>query len=286
MRFYLLFFSLLSLQLQGQDGLYLDISGGFSNYQGDLQEKRFTTEQAKAAVGLGLRYHFTNKLSARSHFTYASITASDGFNKKEVLRNRNLNFKSSIVELSIMLDYTLLNLENNRISPYVAGGVAVFHFNPYTTDAAGLKYYLKPLSTEGQGLSAYPNRKKYQLTQLSIPFGGGVRWRLADDMMLSYEIALRKTSTDYLDDVSTTYVDQATLLQERGPKAVELAYRGKDKDNQLLYPAENTIRGGAKFKDWYYISQLTLSIKLNSSGKGSKGFGGNRGSVGCPKRVL
>ncbi len=270
--------------LVAQKNFYLDLFGGFSNYQGDLQEKRFTTEQARLAFAVGGRYYLSSQIAARVNFTIASITASDLNNKKDVLRARNLNFRSTITEANLLLDYTFLDLNTSRISPYVFGGIAVFHFNPYTFDSTGSKFYLKPLSTEGQGLTAYPGRKNYRLTQLAIPFGGGLRWRLGDNMMLSYEIGLRKTSTDYLDDVSKTYVDQADLLSERGAKAVELAYRGNEK-NGPPYPAVGTIRGSEKFKDWYYVSGLTISIGINGN-KGFMGYGGNRGRTGCPKKVL
>jgi hypothetical protein len=269
--------------LVAQKRIYLDLFGGFSNYQGDLQEKRFTTEQARGAFALGLRYAVDSRIAARVNFMIASIAASDQYNKKDVLRERNLNFRSNITEANLLLDYTLFDLSRNRISPYVFGGLAIFRFNPFTFDSTGAKFYLKPLSTEGQGLTAYPGRNNYKLTQLAIPFGGGIRWRLGDNMLLSYEIGLRKTSTDYLDDVSTTYVDEASLLAERGPKAVELAYRATEK-NGSPYPAEGTIRGSQKFKDWYYVSGLTLSIGINSH-KGFMGYGGNKGRMDCPKKV-
>lgn len=284
MQKFVFLFVFFPLGVVAQRGLYLDISGGFSNYQGDLQESRFTTEQARFAFALGARYHITQRVALRTNIMLAEVAASDKYNKKQVLRDRNLNFRSRITEANFLLDYTLFDLSNNRISPYIFAGVAVFHFNPYTFDSTGSKFFLKPLSTEGQGLAAYPGKKNYKLTQLSIPFGGGIRWRLGDNMMLSYEIGLRKTSTDYLDDVSSTYVDQFALSAERGGKAVELAYRGNEKGG-LPYPAEGTIRGGEKFKDWYYVSGLTLSIGINSS-KGFMGFGGNKGRTGCPKKVL
>jgi hypothetical protein len=284
MRKFVFLFVFFPLGAMAQKGLYLDISGGFSNYQGDLQESRFTTEQARFAFALGARYHITQRIAFRTNIMLAQIAADDKYNKKQVLRDRNLNFRSRITEANLLLDYTFFDLSNNRISPYIFGGVAVFHFNPYTVDSTGSKFYLKPLSTEGQGLAAYPNKKNYSLTQLSIPFGGGIRWRLGDNMMLSYEIGLRKTSTDYLDDVSSKYVDQFALAAERGAKAVELAYRGNEKGGPP-YPVEGTIRGGEKYKDWYYVSGLTLSIGINSN-KGFRGFGGNKGRTGCPKKVL
>ena len=261
---------------------HVDLFGGFSNYQGDLQEKRFTTAQAKGAVGVGIRYDLSNHFSVRTNLTYAAIGANDKYNALSDLRARNLNFTTKITEGNLLLDYNILNLNYHKLTPYVFGGVAVFHFNPYTNDSLGNKTYLRPLSTEGEGLAAYPNRKQYQLTQFAIPFGAGIRWKFTENIILSYEFGLRKTFTDYLDDVSTTYIDQNTLAAAKGATAVELAYRGDELKNGSTYPAEGIIRGGSKYKDWYYFSGVTISIGIGKM----RGFhGSDNGRTDCPKPV-
>jgi hypothetical protein len=175
-------------------------------------------------------------------------------------------------------------MEDKKISPYLFGGVALFHFNPYAFDTLGNKVFLKPLSTEGQGLSAYPDRKEYKLTQFAIPFGGGIKFRVSSNVVLGYEIGLRKIFTDYLDDVSGRYIDPFVLAQERGLKAVEMSYRGGElKDGDPNYPVEGNPRGGSKFKDWYYFQGLTLTIGIG--GGSNSGWGGGKGSLGCPKNV-
>lgn len=263
--------------------LHVDLFGGFSNYQGDLQEKRFTTQQAKGAVALGLKYDLSSHLAVRTNFTYAALSADDKYNRQADLRARNLGFHTKITEANLLLDYSFLNLDYHSFTPYVFAGVAVFHYNPYAFDSSGNKIFLQPLSTEGEGLAAYPNRKAYHLTQFAIPFGGGIRWRFTDNITLSYEIGLRKTSTDYLDDVSSTYVDQAALLAAKGARAVEMAYRGGElKSGASAYPAAGAIRGGSKYKDWYYFSGVTVSIGIGKR----KGFHGtDNGRTDCPKPV-
>jgi len=262
--------------------LHADLFGGFSNYQGDLQGKYFTTAQAKAAIGLGLRYDLSDHFAVRTNFTYATIGADDKYNPQADLRARNLSFHTKITEANLLLDYNILNLNYHKLTPYVFAGVAVFHYNPYAYDSTGNKIYLKPLSTEGEGLAAYPDRAAYHLTQFAIPFGGGIRWKFTENITLSYELGLRKTFTDYLDDVSTTYVDQATLAAAKGAKAVEMAWRGGELKNGTTYPADGEIRGGSKFKDWYYFSGLTISIGIGKR----KGFHGtDNGRTDCPKPV-
>lgn len=269
-------------QAQEQQRLHLTLFGGVSNYQGDLQSRTFSFNQSHLGLGVGLKYDLTPHFGIRTNLNYGTISATDKENEPS-LRPRNLSFQSRLVEGNLLLEYTLFNLEEKKFSPYLFAGVAVYHFNPYTYDTLGNQIYLKPLSTEGQGLAAYPDRKEYKLTQFAIPFGGGLKFRISDNVVLGYEIGLRKIFTDYLDDVSTTYVDPFALSAAKGNKAVEMAYRGGElKNGDPNYPAEGAIRGGSKYKDWYYFQGLTLTIGI---GGGSGGFGGHKGEIGCPKRV-
>jgi opacity protein-like surface antigen len=257
--------------------------GGFSNYQGDLQERAFTFDQSNGAVGVGVKYDITSHISLRSNFNYGKVRGDDK-GSKPILQARNLSFETKIAELNVLGEYTFFDLDQRRFSPYVFGGLAVFRFNPYAYDTSRNKVFLKPLSTEGQGLSAYPNRKPYRLTQFAVPFGAGVKLRITENAVLGYEFGLRKTFTDNLDDLSTTYVDAAALALERGPKAVEMSYRGGElKTGDPTYPADGTVRGGSKFKDWYYFTGITVAIGINT-GNGSFFPGNNRkGRTDCPK---
>jgi hypothetical protein len=265
--------------------LHLNLFGGFTNYQGDLQEKPLTFEQANGGFGAGLKYDLTQHFALRSGFMYGKASADDKRNSNAALQQRNLNFESRIIEGNLMLEYTLFDMEAKRFSPYAFAGVAVYRFNPYSYDTLGSKIYLRPLSTEGQGLDAYADRKPYKLTQMAIPFGGGVKLRLSDNVIIAYEIGLRKLATDYLDDVSKSYVDENLLLAARGSKAVEMAYRGDElKNGNPVYPDAGILRGGEKQKDWYYFQGINLSIGLNL-GKLS-GPRIRRSSVDCPDGVL
>jgi hypothetical protein len=218
----------------------------------------------------------------RSGFAYGRLSADDKFSRPSH-RVRNLSFETKIIEGNLLLDYNLFDLNERRLTPYVFSGLALYHFNPYAYDTLGSKIFLQPLSTEGQGLAKYPDRKPYRLTQLAIPMGIGFRFRMADNIILGYELGMRKLFTDYLDDLSTTYVDQATLAAAKGPKAVEMAYRGGELKNATLgYPGEGGTRGGAKQKDWYYFQGITLSIGLGTG----NGAGWRGSNMGCPVRVL
>lgn len=260
----------------------LTIFTGPINYQGDLQPSSFTIAHSNIAAGIGLRKPITNRLAARAGFHYGTITAADEWNR-DYLKPRNLSVTTTIKEAYAGLELSVLDISAKRFTPYIYAGIAVFHFNPWARDNAGTKTYLQPLSTEGQGLSQYPEQKVYPLTQIAIPFGGGMRFAVSDAFSIGLEFNQRKTFTDYLDDVSTHYVDRDVLLQAKGPKAVEMAYRGGQAPmGSPMYPAHGEQRGTPREMDWYYFFGLTADIKLNSLGGLFKN-GRSVASQRCPR---
>ena len=256
---------------------HLDLYAGASTYKGDLQDKAFSFSQSRLAGGIGLSYRVTDNFYLRTALILGKISADD---KKGKNKNRNLNFTSSLTEGNLEVLYFISPLSVRSLSPYVFAGLSVFHFDPYTYDIAGNKYYLKPLSTEGEGF--LPGVKSYNLTQMGIPIGGGVKLNLSENINVGIEMGLRKLFTDYLDDVSTNYVDENLLLANRGSKAVELAYRGDEiKNGNMQYPEAGKQRGSPKAKDLYYFTLVTLSFRL-----GAINFSNSHSQWACPKNVL
>ena len=283
MRKFFLLFILVAVASTGfSQKVSLNLFLGTSNYEGDLQANFFTFTQPGLAIGGGLSYHLSDKVSIRGGVTFAKVAADDKKNPKVYFRN--LNFKSSLQEFHLAAEYYLFGIEDVKLAPYVFAGAAVYHFNPYTKDTSGTTYFLQPLSTEGQGF--YLDRKPYSLTQFAIPFGGGIKYALSDNIKLGVEVGLRKLFTDYLDDVSTSYVDPNLLLSNRGPKAVELAFRGAEIDKTATYPVVHTKRGEPKNKDWNYFTGITLSFRLPAKGEGGgwdKPGGHKKYKLGCPR---
>jgi hypothetical protein len=257
--------------------VHVGLFGGPSAYTGDLASRIFPHKVTNGAIGLTFNYDLTGRLILRSGFTYSIGGGADRFTGDPSLVQRNLSFETQINELSVVGEYHLLNLNTNRFSPYVFAGLAVFKYDPYAYDRNGQKVYLKPLSTEGQGLSVYPDRKPYQLIQPAIPFGGGVKWVINDTWRISAEFGLRKLLTEYLDDVSTNYVDEDDLLQAKGLLAVDMAYRGDEvPGGNPRYPAMGDKRGNPKSKDYYYFAGLHLTYRVAR---------GRKPDTGCPVNV-
>ena len=264
--------------LSEAQNVHVTLFGGVSNYQGDLQAKRFTFQQAKPAFGAGVLYEFSPKLYGRANVTFGKVEGNDKLSNTYAIRN--LSFSSSITDVHLGLEYDLLNSYNHSIVPFVFGGISVFRFNPSALDTAGQRVYLQPLGTEGQGF--FQGREKYDLTALALPFGGGLKFSLNENVKVRFEVGLRKTMTDYLDDVSTTYADQNELLANNGQQAVDLAFRGDEDKNGLVYPPANTARGNPGSKDWYYFTGLGVSFRLNPKYDGAPG---GKQKTGCPTNV-
>ena len=253
------FFLLFSSYTAISQNLFTSFFVGSSNYSGELQEKRFSFSQSHPAFGIGLLYEINEKMLIRGDFTYGRISASDKYGDKN--KSRNLSFYSNIYEYSIGFEYTLLDLYRYSVSPYLFTGVSLYDFNPFTNDKNGNPIMLAELSTEGQGF--YKDRPEYKLRQLAIPFGGGFQWAINDNKRIGIVLGFRKTFTDYLDDVSTTYVDELVLAANKGQKAADIAYRGDELPNGAPYPAGGSPRGNPKSKDWYYFTGITFRIRLN-----------------------
>ena len=256
----ILLFSFLLIGNQAiSQNFFASVFAGSSNYSGELQEKRFSFSQSNLAFGIGLLFEANEKLLIRGDFTYGRISASDEFSSKN--NNRNLSFYSYVYEYSLGAEYVLLDLYRYRVSPYLMTGIALYDFNPFTKDNDGNKIMLSELSTEGQGF--FDGRKDYKLRQYSIPIGGGIQWAINDNKRIGIVLGFRKTFTDYLDDVSTTYVDELVLAANRGQKAANIAYRGDEvPGGSSTYPAGGTQRGNPKTKDWYYFTGITFRIRL------------------------
>ncbi|HEX6335151.1 MAG TPA: DUF6089 family protein [Flavisolibacter sp.] len=240
----------------------LGVMFGMINYEGDLKPNSFTYHKSRPLGAVTLRLPLSRWFVWRSGALAGSVQAADRDNR-EYLKQRNLSFRSSIYELHTGIETVFFNLEQAGWTPYLFLGGAVFRFNPWTFDEQGKKVYLQPLGTEGQGLDAYPGRLPYRRTQVAVLWAGGFRVRAGEHVRIGLEFSQRKTFTDYLDDVSSSYADYNKLLEARGQQAVDLAYRG-DEINGAPYPAAGEQRGTPTEKDWYYYLGITLEADLHS----------------------
>lgn len=253
---------------------------GATNYKGDLDDD-FTLRFTKPGLGFVFNYHVHPNIRFRITYTHGWMGAADSVSNNKARHWRNLHFRSRIDEVSAQIVYDFLGSSRRpkyrpKYTPYAFAGIAVYNFNPRAQDLrTGVWYDLKPLGTEGQNLPGAKN--KYSLTQISIPMGLGFKYKLNNKWDLSVEMGVRKTFTDYLDDVSDRYADPQEILAVSGPTALYFSDRsgyinsatGLAEPGRSGYSA-NDYRGFVKQDDWYIYTGVILTRIID---------GGNK----CPK---
>jgi hypothetical protein len=242
-------------------GQYSEIGvfGGGTNFIGDVGHYGMHLPRGYVS-GLVFRNQFNNYYSVRAHFKYGTITNDDALSSLDYRKQRNLNFASNIWEAAILFEFNFFEFETGsrmNHSPYIFAGMALLRFNPTTTFQGDI-VELQPLGTEGQGTFLSP-RARYGLNAFAIPFGIGYRFTLNDVMGISLECGFRRTSTDYLDDVSGRYVNVAVLSEESGELAAMLSDRSLGG-----YDNSGRPRGNGQKRDWYIFTGATLFFKLTS----------------------
>ncbi len=227
--------------------------------------------QPCASVYVSATYNYA--FTIRAEVTMGKISADDKVLKSVAASTygryeRNLSFRSNINEFSLEGEFHPLFIFAPKdddewtpplVSPYLLAGVSLFHFNPQA-NLNGQWIDLQPLNTEGQGFAKYPDRQPYKLNQISIPIGVGGRYELGSQFFVRAEFVYRITNTDYLDDVSTTYVD---------PQIFDAYAAGKRNNALLLYARQKELdptyivtegdqRGNPGHKDSY----MSFNVKI------------------------
>lgn len=267
MRFYLISLCiLLTITKLNAQHFELGATVGGSNYLGDLTPSGLWTSLGETHISAGAfaRYNILGWAAVRGGVNYGSIAATDSkaaFGSERIYRN--LSFRSNIFEVALTAEFNILRYEAYNLrrpfSPYIFGGIAVFSFNP-KTEYNGEWYELQPLGTEGQGLTGYPD--KYSLTQFAIPIGFGIKFTRNDQWNFGFELGMRKTFTDYLDDVSRYYPDLGELTHVNGALAAELSWRTDEIMPDADPPIKGSGRGDLTDLDWYIFTGFFYSYNF------------------------
>jgi len=258
---------------------------GASNFLGDLGGanqigtngmRDLDWPATRPGTSFGYRYRTgkTHCVKGMMHFAYLS---GDDKKTEEIYRNnRNLNFRTPIIELNGQFEYMLTRQReghryklrgvqgwrNINIESYVFVGVGLMWFNPQGRYTNGDWVALKPLCTEGQGLAE--TRKPYHRVQPVIPIGFGFKYAISREWSIGLEYGIRKTFTDYIDDCSSTYFDNDEIRNERGDIA---AYFADPSLGEVAgQTAPNMQRGDPTDHDTYMFAEITFYYKVPRGG--------------------
>jgi hypothetical protein len=246
-----------------------DIGGSKGVGGRGLKDFLFKTTNLSGGIFFGMLYK--NKIGIRMEAMYGVVSGWDSILVNVAATTneryeRNLSFRTPVTEIALVFElhplefFSKYNQEKSptAVSPYLVAGIGFFHFNPQG-NLNGKFIDLKPLHTEGQGFAEYPDRKEYKLNQINIPLGFGVRYDISAKINLRAELLHRVLFTDYLDDVSTRYIDPAVFSKYLSGTQLSNAIQMQDRSRtgaQTAHP--DGIRGNPANKDAY----LTYSIKL------------------------
>jgi hypothetical protein len=154
---------------------------GIFNYTGDLV-RNYNLKYSKPAGTVFFRSNLSKVVSFRATITAGALGASE----KPIdpaASMRDASFDIFLFEGTVGIEYHFLNWRDDkrpmRYTPYLFGGLGLFGISGYDT---------KP--------------EDYSNVQMAIPFGGGFKYILNPKWYAAFEIGIRKTFFDYLDNVS------------------------------------------------------------------------------------
>ena len=286
----------------------ISFGGGASNFLGELGGRDMVgsgflwdIEFAKTSyVGqFSYMYYALSKLAFRANISVSKVSGDDALTAEFYRNNRNLNFESMIIEGGMFMEvhikhertgnrYNLrspagryLGMRNPiGIGIYLFSGVASFYFDPVGQAPDGVKYKLKPLKTEGQGLNG--GAEAYSNVSIAVPVGFGLRKAFNGNAGLKLEASYRFTFTDYIDDVSTVYYNNDALATAVSPIAAIMA----DPSLGATYIAGNGQeythtetgyqRGDPSDNDGYMFLTLSAYKKFNNATRGYRTFNVNQ----------
>jgi Domain of unknown function (DUF6089) len=237
-----------------------------------VKDLNFGNTQLAGSVYFNAMYK--NAVALRLEGTFGQVKAYDSVLKKVKASTfgryeRNLSFRSNITEFMGVVEIHPLffrnfdeNTEAPRISPYVLGGIGYFSFNPQAK-LQNKWVDLQPLRTEGQGFTEYPKRKPYELKQINIPLGMGLKYELSPMLNLRAEVVYRILTTDYLDDVSTNYIDPTLYSNYFTGTKLTNALLLNDRQYELdptHITTDGDQRGNSTRNDAYFTFNLKIGL--------------------------
>ncbi len=241
------------------------IGVGLDHYFGDL-DANAALNRPKFTAGIYFLKQFNNYIGLKVAGDYAFLAYADKYSKNPVQVERNLSFNTNIYEFSLNGVFNFFKfipgVEGYNYTPYMSIGAGVFSYDPYAY-LNGQKYYLRPLGTEGQGTPGRP--APYGSMAVCFPFAVGFKFSISDKTNVFAEVGYRFTTTDYIDDVSTTYAGSAAFppLPNGQPSP---AFLLQDRSYELGAPIgiKDRQRGNSLQKDAYVLFHVGISLNLSS----------------------
>lgn len=266
----------------------VSIGMGFGYYLGDLNIKNkydawcsdyMDIKNYKMSYSLKYGYYIFPQFSLGISYNRIYLSGYDSDNEVKSIgeaswyrKGRNLSFYTKVDEVALCVRYepfrSINSLKNNDLSitPILSMGMGLISFNPKAL-YNGKVVELNPLKTENVN---------YSLIVPVIPIYIGLKTYLPNQMSIQIDLGYRYVFSDYIDDVSTIYIDPMTKINTMPKDIAQLAIAMSNRSTygtQYDYIAGvGQQRGDATNNDGYIIGQICLSYYFNFIRK-SKDFG-------------
>lgn len=228
-------FMVMGMSYAQQYNLGIGVRAGASNFLGDIGSGNLARgfiynmelRDTRWSTGVYSRYRFSDLFVVQASFDYSRIQGTDANSANRARLGRNLNFKNDLFQLSAKLEMhpRFLSITDvgyrwkyqmNYQTYFFAGVGGTFH-SP-KTKYNGVNVNLRPLRTEGV---------KYSRAVLTLPFGGGFYFTYRRIHRFDFEYAWNWTFTDYLDDISSYYVDPSQMAPDELAPILANRYSGE-----------------------------------------------------------
>ena len=234
-------------------------------YVGDLNPSNVLRGTHHVAQGVYYRHNVNSRLAVRGQFMQGTVEMWDADHPNAWQQQRNLHFRNEISEYAVLAELNYRNhvvgRPSRNVTPFLYAGLAVYTHDPEGQDAYGNWQPLQPLGTEGQGW--YQDVEVYSLGGVALPLGIGWKGNLGEAMSFQVEYGARKVWTDYLDDVSTVYMNPSLLREARGQTAVDFADRSLAHTTPAGAPIEGLQRGDPGRDDRYGYFLVSLAFRVS-----------------------
>jgi len=252
---------ILGIQQVKSQSMEIGIFGGGAYYVGDLNPHYHFLNTDIAYGGL-IRYFENKRWAFRGQFTYGKIKGNDA--SSGFMPERQLSFKSNIYEISIVSEFNFIPYFTGSVkdvfAPYIFAGFSGFYHRPTLGGVS-----LKDMNTEGEGgiILDKEGHRVYSLYQVAIPFGFGFKYSFSGNFAVSMEWGLRRTFTDYLDDVSTEYYLSSSTIGSGDSN-----YGNIHISDPSMNHEPSMQRGIKASQDWYSFAGVSLFYRFNLSKRG------------------
>ncbi|MBI0401036.1 type IX secretion system protein PorG [Cyclobacterium marinum] len=210
---------------------------GAGTYTGDILRVIDPSQLGIQGTLFGRR-NFDNAWSLRAGFSIARLNGADSIRPiDQVAATRNAFFNGTMAEVSARMEFHFIDYMSHK---------STSRFSPFGFFGLGYGMFFG----QGQSYEGDIQPGSYSLGTVILPFGAGIKYKLKDRILLSFEGGAKATFTDNLDKIGDESIYLPRYRTDPGT------------GNQVLEPTSINF-GNPSDRDWYYFLGFTISYSFH-----------------------